>query len=85
MTAIGASTRWLNRSLACSKTELIRRRGPWRGLDAVEVATLEWVDWYNNRRLFEAIGDIPPAEAEANHYRTTTPSENLQMVETSLH
>jgi putative transposase len=37
------------------KTELIRRRGPWRSLDAVELATLEWVDWYNNRRLFEAI------------------------------
>ena len=66
------------------KTELIYRRGPWRSLDAVELATLEWVDWYNNRRLFEAIGDIPPAEAEANHYRTTAPSENLQMVEASL-
>jgi putative transposase len=67
------------------KTELIRRHGPWRSLDAVELATLEWVDWYNNRRLFEAIGDIPPAEAEANHYRTTTSSENLQMAEPSLH
>jgi putative transposase len=67
------------------KTELIRRRGPWRGLDAVELATLEWVDWYNNRRLFEAIGDIPPAEAEANHYRTAAPSENLQKVKPSLH
>jgi putative transposase len=67
------------------KTELIRRRGPWRGLDAVELATMEWVDWYNNRRLFEAIGDIPPAEAEANHYRTTTPSEILQMAELTLH
>jgi putative transposase len=67
------------------KTELIRRRGPWRGLDAVELATLEWVDWYNNRRLFEALGNIPPAEAEANHYRTTPSSENLQMAETSLH
>lgn len=67
------------------KTELIRRRGPWRELDAVELATLEWVDWYNNRRLFQAIGDIPPAEAEANHYRTIPPSENLQMVKPSLH
>ena len=54
-------------------------------MDAVELATLEWVDWYNNRRLFEAIGDIPPAEAEANHYRTAAPSENLQMVKPSLH
>ena len=45
---------------------------------------MEWVDWYNNRRLFEAIGDIPPAEVEANHYRTALPSENLQMAESSL-
>ena len=67
------------------KTEVIRCQGPWRNRDAVEMATLEWVDWYNNRRLFEAIGNIPPAEAEANHYRTTTPSENLQMAEPSLH
>jgi putative transposase len=67
------------------KTELIRRQGPWRSVDVVELATLEWVDWYNNRRLFEAIGNIPPAEAEANHYRTTTSSENLQMAELSLH
>ena len=57
------------------KTELICRKGPWRGLDAVELATLEWVDWYNNRRLFESIGDIPPAEAEANYYRTNPPSD----------
>ena len=67
------------------KTELIRRRGPWRGLDGIELATLEWVDWYNNRRLFEAIGNIPPAESEANYYRTTTPSAILQMGEPSLH
>jgi transposase InsO family protein len=46
------------------KTEVIRRRGPWKGLEAVEFATLEWVDWFNNRRLLEPIGDIPPAEAE---------------------
>lgn len=51
------------------KTELIRNRGPWRGLDDLELATLEWVDWFNNRRLFEAHGQIPPAEFEANHYR----------------
>jgi putative transposase len=61
------------------KTELIRRKGPWRGLDAVEIATMEWVDWYNNRRLFSAIGNIPPAEAETNHSLTTTPSVILQM------
>jgi transposase InsO family protein len=53
------------------KTEVIRRRGPWRGLDAVEFATLEWVDWFNNRRLLEPIGNIPPAEAEARYYAAT--------------
>jgi transposase InsO family protein len=46
------------------KTEVIRRRGPWRSLEAVEFATLEWVDWFNHRRLLEPIGDVPPAEAE---------------------
>lgn len=50
------------------KTEVIHRRGPWRSLDAVEYATLEWVDWFNHRRLLEPIGNIPPAEAEANYY-----------------
>ena len=50
------------------KTEVIRRRGPWRRLEAVEFATLEWVDWFNNRRLLEPIGNIPPAEAEARYY-----------------
>ena len=50
------------------KTELIRRRGPWRSLEAVELATLEWVDWFNHRRLLEPIGNIPPAEAEARYY-----------------
>ena len=50
------------------KTEVIHRCGPWRSFEAVEMATLEWVDWFNNRRLLEPIGNIPPAEAEANHY-----------------
>ncbi|WP_281407654.1 integrase core domain-containing protein [Methylobacterium planeticum] len=49
------------------KTEVIHRRGPWRSFDAVEFATLEWVDWFNNRRLLEPIGHIPPAEAEARY------------------
>jgi transposase InsO family protein len=50
------------------KTEVIRRCGPWRSLEAVELATLEWVDWFNHRRLLEPIGNIPPAEAEARYY-----------------
>ena len=50
------------------KAEVIHRRGPWRSFEAVEYATLEWVDWFSNRRLLEPIGNIPPAEAEANFY-----------------
>ena len=50
------------------KTEVIHRIGPWRGLEAVEIATLEWVDWFNNRRLLEPIGNVPPAEAEHRYY-----------------
>ncbi len=50
------------------KAEVIHRRGPWRSFEAVEFATLTWVDWFNNRRLLEPIGNIPPAEAEARFY-----------------
>jgi len=50
------------------KTEIIRNRGPWRNLDEVEYATLEWVDWFNHRRLLEPIGNIPPAEFEAYYW-----------------
>ncbi len=50
------------------KTEAIHGRGPWRSFNGVEYATLEWVDWFNNRRLLEPIGNIPPAEAEERYY-----------------
>ena len=50
------------------KAEVVHRRSPWRNLEAVEFATLEWVDWFNNRRLFEPIGFIPPAEAEERYF-----------------
>ena len=50
------------------KAEVIHRRGPWRTFEAVEYATLEWVDWFNHRRLLEPIGNIPPAEAEEQYY-----------------
>jgi len=59
------------------KAEVIHRRGPWRSIEAVEYATLEWVDWFNNRRLLEPIGNIPPAEAEAVYYAQI---EELAMV-----
>jgi transposase InsO family protein len=51
------------------KAEVIHRRGPWKSREAVEIATLEWVNWFNHRRLLEPIGYITPAEAEANYYR----------------
>jgi putative transposase len=50
------------------KAEVIHRRGPWRSFEAVEFATLEWVNWFNHRRLLEPIGNIPPAEAEQRYY-----------------
>ena len=50
---------------------MVHRRGPWRSLEAVEYATLEWVDWFNHRRLLEPIGNVPPAEAEARYYEQT--------------
>jgi transposase InsO family protein len=50
------------------KAEVIRKNGPWRNLEEVEFATLEWVDWFNHRRLLSSIGDVPPAEFEARFY-----------------
>ena len=54
------------------KTELIKPCGPWRTVEQVEIATLDYVDWFNNRRLYEACGDIPPAELEDAYYRQNT-------------
>lgn len=51
------------------KTELIHRRAPWKTKAAVELATLEWVSWFNRQRLLGSIGDIPPAEAEERYYQ----------------
>ena len=59
------------------KAELIGRRGPWRGAEQVELATLEWVAWWNERRLHGAIGDIPPAEHEAIYYRQHQESKEV--------
>ena len=66
------------------KTELIRRRGPWRGIDDVEYATLEWVDWFNHRRLLEPIGHVPPAEFEAAFHRQEDPSYPARLKQPSL-
>ncbi|RQN39299.1 type VI secretion system ImpA family N-terminal domain-containing protein [Paraburkholderia tropica] len=59
-------TAWLN---GLYKTELIHRRAPWKTKESVELATLQWVAWFNHHRLMEPLGYIPPAEAEANYYR----------------
>jgi len=56
------------------KAELIRRHGPWRDLHHLELAILEWVDWYNNRRIHGWCGDVPPAEYEATYYNGRTES-----------
>jgi putative transposase len=67
------------------KTELIRKRGPWKTLEDVEFATLEWVDWFNNRRLLEPIGYVPPAEFEEMFYREQTLVEDEGLKQMSLH
>jgi putative transposase len=60
------------------KAEVIHRLGPWKSLESVELATLEWVSWFNHHRLLGSIGHIPPAEAEANYYRNQ--SEQAMLV-----
>lgn len=62
------------------KTELLKRKGPWRTPEQVELATLEWIDWWNHRRLHEAIGHIPPAEKEANYYNHKTQTTSSEIV-----
>jgi len=61
------------------KTEVIRHphRGPWKTIEEIEYATLEWVDWFNNRRLLETIGDMPPAEFEKRYYEQIEGSANV--------
>ena len=60
------------------KTELVRNKGPWKGLDDLELGTLEWVDWFNNQRLYHDLGRIPPAEYEDLHYRQQHSAENAE-------
>ena len=62
------------------KTEVIRRRGPWRHMEDVEFATLEWVWWFNHHRLLEPIGHVPPAEKEEEYYRSLSTPEELAVL-----
>lgn len=66
------------------KTEVIRRKGPWKNIDDVEFATLEWVDWFNNRRLLEPIGDMPPAEYEMLYWTGNHGADTVGLTELSL-
>src|SRR6266545_3783645 len=66
------------------KTELVGRRGPWKGMDDVEYATLEWVDWFNHRRLLEPIGDVPPLEFEAAYWSKEGSEERATLRDPSL-
>jgi len=61
------------------KTELIHKRGPWKNRESVELATLEWVSWFNHHRLLEPIGYIPPAEAEAQYYRQLAKTDSANV------
>ncbi len=75
--SVGAVGDALDNALAESviglfKTELIRRRGPWRTVEHVEAATLDWVDWFNHHRLLQTNGDLPPVELEQAYYRQQT-------------
>ena len=68
------------------KTEVIRHEGPWKGLEEVEFATLEWVDWFNNVRLLEPIGYVPPAEFEQAYYaHAAATEEEERLKQESLH
>ena len=67
------------------KTEVIRHEGPWKGLDEVEYATLEWVDWFNHTRLLEPIGYVPPAEFEEAYYAQAASDRDEALKQVSLH
>ena len=67
------------------KTEVIRKQGPWHNIDAVEYATMKWVDWFNNRRLLEPIGDIPPAEFEMLYWQGIDRTDTVGVKQASLH
>ena len=74
-----------SRSRSCpAKTELIKRRGPWRGVDHVEIASAESVDWFNYRRPYEYCGDLPPAEMEAAYYAQTRAQQSAELSNRSV-
>jgi len=69
MEALKTTTRWPRRSTSLFKAELVRNRGPWKGIDNLDITTAEHIDWCNHRRLHGEIGLVPPAEHEDDFYR----------------
>ena len=67
------------------KAELIRNRGPWRGIEDLEIATVEYVDWFNHRRLHGELGMVPPVEYEQDHYRHNPAPATVEAALPSLH
>ena len=89
MTSVGSEGDIYDNALAEAiiglyKTELIHRRGPWKGIDDVEFDTLEWVDWFNQRRLLEPIGDVPPSEFGAAYWGREGSEERATLRDPSL-
>ncbi|MBU8855756.1 MULTISPECIES: integrase core domain-containing protein [unclassified Micromonospora] len=73
--SIGSVNALMESTIGLYKTELIKPRRPWRSLAQVELATAEWVDWYNNQRLHSATGHLPPTEYESMFYAQPQPRE----------
>lgn len=67
------------------KTEMVHREGPWRGVDDLEYATLDWVYWFNTNRLHSAIDYLPPIEYEEQYYRQNNPQQQTPLGELALH
>ena len=67
------------------KAELVRNKGPWKGIDDLELAVAEYIDWFNHRRLYGGIGLVPPAEHEDNFYRQNTAATTVAASVPSLH
>jgi putative transposase len=72
------TTPWPRRSSACSRPTLICNKGPWTGINDIEIAVADYIDWFNQRRLHGELGHVTPAEHEAAHYLAAEPPTSLQ-------
>lgn len=67
------------------KAELVRHRGPWRGIEDLEIATVECIDWFNQRRLHSELGMVPPVVFDQHHYRLGSAPTTVEAALPSLH